>query len=260
MKDTILKGRNSLNLSFGQILLLVICSFLLVFSISANAIPNSIPKPKISQVLFYDIDTDTGTIPIMEIIGSDFDNPEVSLELHDPLTVLDSGADFILVATPDVDLGDYTLTVRQGPNGKKTDEFDLTVGGGIGPQGPVGAQGEVGPAGPQGEVGPAGPQGEVGPAGPPADPGGGGGISGYEVITGDYTVEPLAAVEFNTGNCPGNKIAISAGAMQPGGNASGHSIISMYPRDSQSWYLIAKNSSLWGRTWTWHLICVDGTP
>lgn len=70
MKDTFLKGRNSKSLNFGQFLLLVFCSFLLVFSYSALAKPARTPNPEISEVIFYDMDT----LPVMEIMGDDFEN------------------------------------------------------------------------------------------------------------------------------------------------------------------------------------------
>ncbi len=92
--------------------------------------------------------------------------------------------------------GDYRLAVSTGNGSKKSDTFDLTIGnaGLIGPEGPMGPQGETGPQGPQGAPGPQGPQGDTGPQGPigetgPQGPAGSAYEGGDLTITGNLTVE-----------------------------------------------------------------------
>jgi microcystin-dependent protein len=90
---------------------------------------------------------------------------DVELGGHGPLTVtLDT--DTIIGATlpPDVEAGDYRLTVSAGVGESRRDEFDLTIGA-VGPPGETGPEGPQGPQGEQGPTGPQGPKGDPGDAG-----------------------------------------------------------------------------------------------
>jgi hypothetical protein len=72
------------------------------------------------------------------IMGSNFDNPEVSLGEFG-LLLLDGlpSAELIVADLPDLIVpGDYKLTVRQGKGGKDQDDYDLTIGA-VGPGTPV---------------------------------------------------------------------------------------------------------------------------
>lgn len=175
------------------------------------------------------------------------------------MTVLDWDVDFILVNAVGVDVGEYTLTVSQGPNGKKTDEFDLTVGGGIGPQGDQGPQGEAVPTGPQGDQG---LQGEVGPEGPEG-PAGDGGISGINVKFETYIFDILSIQKLPTPTCELGEVAISAGAgPQDPASQSGSkpSLLYLYPsstKGARSWNVGVDNSgSFSGPCWRLYTVCV----
>jgi hypothetical protein len=61
--------------------------------------------------------------------------------------------------------GDYLLTVSKGNADMDYDEYDLTIGGAMGPRGLKGDAGPQGPAGPQGATGPRGSAGSIGAKG-----------------------------------------------------------------------------------------------
>ncbi|MFC1776845.1 IPT/TIG domain-containing protein [Pseudomonadota bacterium] len=241
MRYTILKGQTCSSLNVRQFTLLIICSFLLIVSFPAIAKPEQPKKPVISEV-FVDT-TSASPDTLITIIGSNFDNPDVSLGTQGFLTVTDWDETMIEVETP-VELdGDYKLTVSQGINGKNTDEFDLTIssGGGVGPQGPVG------PPGPAGA----------------SSTGGGGGLTGYQVISGIKAISVQGITMFSTGSCPVGQIAISAGARQPIGGLTTmrlQKLLYMYPSSSQRWAMAIDSQDQASRDWTWYVVCADGTP
>lgn len=101
--------------------------------------------------------------------------PQVQLNGH-VLTVLGASHDSIVAVLPQVEAGNYLLTVARGRSATDIDRFVVSLGT-TGPQGPKGDPGEpgapgpAGPAGPAGPTGPAGPAGAMGPAGPAGEPG-----------------------------------------------------------------------------------------
>ena len=80
--------------------------------------------------------------------------PSVALE-GQTLTILGWSDTSIQAVLPQMQAGNYLLTVWRGSSMKEVDFFVVSVGT-TGPQGP---QGDVGPAGPEGPAGPAGPAG-----------------------------------------------------------------------------------------------------
>jgi len=92
------------------------------------------------------------------------------------LTVASFGPDEVLaVLPPDIAPGAYLLTVRRGPDARRSDAFDVTIGA-VGPEGPAGPTGPRGPAGPMGEKGDPGEKGDDG------DPGAPGGLVSLEAL------------------------------------------------------------------------------
>ena len=101
------------------------------------------------------------------IVGSNFDEPEVSLGKFGLLLLNGiQSPDLIVAYLPDpIEPGDYQLTVSQGNKSKVQVDYDLTIGA-VGPQGPPGADSTVpGPQGDPGADGTIGPQGEKGDPG-----------------------------------------------------------------------------------------------
>ena len=92
--------------------------------------------------------------------------PFVQIDGH-VLTVLGCSGTAIQTNLPQLEAGNYLLTVSRGPSANEIDRFVVSLGT-TGPQGPQGAPGPQGPTGPPG---PQGPQGATGPAGPKGDQG-----------------------------------------------------------------------------------------
>jgi len=116
---------------------------LLAVCMSASAFAKD-KDPQISEVFV----TDTQIV----ILGSNFDEPEVSLGDAGSLVLAHPAEINVLVAILPADpmtAGDYKLTVSQGKDGKYLVSYDLTIGA-VGPQGPQGEKGDTGPQGPTG--------------------------------------------------------------------------------------------------------------
>lgn len=137
-----------------------------------------------------------------------------------------------------------------GPQGPKGDT------GAIGPQGP---QGLVGPPGPQGPIGPAGPQGPIGPQGPKGDPGtgGGGGVTGYVIIT----VTTFGDEEARA-TCPAGKKVLGGGAapffatfVDPGAH-----LLYSQPQGDTTWIARAMSGSNIPMQTRAFAICGNATP
>ncbi len=112
-----------------------------------------------------------------------------------------------------------------------------------GPQGPAGPQGEQGI---QGETGPAGPQGPEGPRGTP-------GLSGYEIVSINWTVEggKVGANQIQTLTlaCPKDKMALSGGWHPLGAYSSPDQLVASYPvwspdQDKGAWSFSLRNTTL----------------
>ena len=253
MRHTILRGQTYSSLNLTQFTLLMICSFLLVFSFPALAKPEKAKPEKVKKPVISEVFVDTSVEnPVTQIIGNDFDNPDVSLGIQGSLTVTYWDEGLIELVTPDVPDGDYKLTVRQGPDGKKKAEFDLTIGSGGG-----GAEGPQGPAGPQGV------QGEPGIQGPPGEDGtgGGGGVTGWEIVTTTQTIDNAPLTQFTTPVCPAGKVPVSGGAgpaSPPYSGVRAHLVYS-YPNGS-NWRVGVENTSGYPKNWKKYTVCVTGTP
>ena len=126
--------------------------------------------------VFVNFDTVPKTVVIY---GQNFEceNLIVTLGDYDPLTLTSCSPhpdnEIIIELPPDIQAGDYTLTIQTGSSVHQYDTYNLTIGtvGSEGPQGEIGPVGAIGPAGSKGEQGLIGPQGEPGPPGPQGPPG-----------------------------------------------------------------------------------------
>lgn len=96
--------------------------------------------------------------------------PFVQIDGH-VLTVLGYSVTTIQTNLPQLEAGNYLLTVSRGTSVNDVDRFVVSLGT-TGPQGPQGDPGPQGPAGPSGPQGPQGATGPAGPAGPKGDTGG----------------------------------------------------------------------------------------
>ena len=151
------------------------------FTITIDARAGESRELVIQRVVFPDANPGTAII-----MGNNFpDSNEARVSLAGiELTIVDATETMIEVQVPELDVGEYLLTVykeKKGPqcehgSQKYCDEYDLSIGvqglkGASGPEGPMGDKGERGPKGATGLQGPNGKDGADGAPGRPGDPG-----------------------------------------------------------------------------------------
>ncbi|MGB0909698.1 MAG: hypothetical protein ACPGYT_05000 [Nitrospirales bacterium] len=193
-----------------------------------TAKPGATPPGDHINITEVSVDTAADTITIIgEELG--FGNPlEVTLGAFGPLLIIGVPTDTEIVVglPPDIQAGDYLLTVSTGNGQSQNDEYDLTIGA-VGPQG---LQGENGVPGPQGEQGPPGQDGQngqdgvQGPPGPQGLPGADGADSSAGVLDVlEIVSQPLtlsqSPEEFRIA-CPADRVVLSAGIQ--GLSSDGH--------------------------------------
>ena len=142
------------------------------------------------------------------------------------------------------DMSVNALSSLRGPRG---------LAGAAGPQGAAGAQGAQGPAGVQGTQGDKGPQGDKGDRGAQ---GPAGGLSGYEIITGDaVAIEADAFDVSGSATCSTGKVAVGGGASLA--DPSSASISASHPNQTGDAWNVTINNSMFEaeNTMTPYVIC-----
>ena len=95
---------------------------------------------------------------------------------------------------------------QPGQNGEKGENGDKGEPGQNGVDGQPGQQGPAGEGGPQGEPGQDGAPGATGDKGDP------GGVSGYEIISHDFTLNPGGSLANQNVQCPIGKVILGGAA------------------------------------------------
>jgi hypothetical protein len=131
-------------------------------------------------------------------------------------------------------------------------DFNGSVAGPAGPQGP---KGDTGPQGPKGDTGPQGPRGEVGPQGPK-------GFNGVAHQTLGFDIPP-ATDRSATVTCPASHPRVVGGGVNVPSHAYESRVVRSYPSSPGSWTVHVLNES--GRPWnpetlhaTAYAVCVGG--
>jgi hypothetical protein len=195
-----------------------------VLVVSSFATVVQADSPKTPVILAASVSTDGTTL---FVTGSAFGTaPTVSLAGIVLGGVIVNGTGTQLTAImPALPPGSYVLDVTSNAGGKKSDEFEMTLGanGPAGPAGPAGAVGPAGAAGPVGANGATGAQGAQGAAGPagPQGPQGLQGPAGSAGANGATGAQGAAGPQGSQGPAgPSGVVAnafVSAFGMDPNG-------------------------------------------